>query len=137
VVGAGRTQLIGQFLGESLLISFLSLLIAVSLVWLLLPAFNDLAGKELAIHLLDGKLILILVGIALLTGLISGSYPCFIPFWFPAGSSVERKYEKYGWQFNFSEWPGSGSVCCLHCVAGRHGYCVQAAYLYQKHEPGF
>jgi hypothetical protein len=75
VVGAGRTQLIGQFLGESLLISFLSLLIAVSLVWLLLPAFNDLAGKELAIHLLDGKLLLILVGIALLTGLISGSYP--------------------------------------------------------------
>ena len=75
VVGAGRTQLIGQFLGESLLISFLSLLIAVSLVWLLLPAFNDLAGKELAIHLLDGKLILILVSIALLTGLISGSYP--------------------------------------------------------------
>ncbi|HEV8270224.1 MAG TPA: ABC transporter permease, partial [Chitinophagaceae bacterium] len=75
VVGAGRKQLIGQFLGESLLISFLSLLIAVSLVWLLLPAFNDLAGKELAIHLLDGKLILILVGIALLTGLISGSYP--------------------------------------------------------------
>jgi predicted lysophospholipase L1 biosynthesis ABC-type transport system permease subunit len=75
VVGAGRKQLIGQFLGESLLISFLSLLIAVSLVWLLLPAFNDLAGKELAIHLLEGKLILILVGIALLTGLISGSYP--------------------------------------------------------------
>jgi len=75
VVGAGRKQLIGQFLGESLLISFLSLLIAVSLVWLLLPAFNNLAGKELAIHLLDGKLILILVGIALLTGLISGSYP--------------------------------------------------------------
>jgi len=75
VVGAGRKQLIGQFLGESLLISFLSLLIAVSLVWLLLPAFNDLAGKELAIHLLDGKLILIVVGIALLTGLISGSYP--------------------------------------------------------------
>ena len=43
VVGAGRKQLIGQFLGESLFISFLSLLIAVGIVWLLLPAFNDLA----------------------------------------------------------------------------------------------
>src|SRR5215204_923553 len=75
VIGAGRKQLIGQFLGESLLISFLSLLIAVGLVWLLLPVFSDLAGKKLAIHLLDSKLILSLVGIALLTGLVSGSYP--------------------------------------------------------------
>ena len=75
VVGAGRKQLIGQFLGESRLISFLALLIAVCLVWLLLPAFNDLAGKKLAIHLLDGKLIVSLVVIALVTGLISGSYP--------------------------------------------------------------
>jgi len=75
VVGAGRKQLIGQFLGESLLISFLALLIAVGLVWLLLPAFNELAGKELTIQFLNGKLLASLLGIALLTGLISGSYP--------------------------------------------------------------
>ena len=75
VIGAGRRQLIGQFLGESLLISFLALLIAVGLVSLLLPVFNDLAGKKLAIHFLDSKLVLSLVSIALLTGLISGSYP--------------------------------------------------------------
>ena len=75
VVGAGRKQLIGQFLGESLLISFLALLIAIGLVWLLLPAFNGLAGKKLTVHFLDGKLIGILLGIALATGLISGSYP--------------------------------------------------------------
>ena len=75
VVGAGRKQLIGQFLGESLLISFLSLLIAVGLVWLLLPAFNGLAGQKLAIHFLDGKSLILLVSMALATGLISGSYP--------------------------------------------------------------
>ena len=46
VVGAGRKQLIAQFLGESLIISFLSLLIAIGIVWLLLPAFNHLARKE-------------------------------------------------------------------------------------------
>ena len=57
VVGAGRGQLIAQFLGESLIISFLSLLIAIGIVWLLLPAFNLLAEKKLAIHLLDGKLL--------------------------------------------------------------------------------
>jgi len=75
VVGAGRKQLIGQFLGESLLISFLALLIAIGLVWLLLPAFNGLAGKTLAVHFLDGKFLAILTGIALATGLVSGSYP--------------------------------------------------------------
>ena len=75
VVGAGRKQLIGQFLGESLLISFIALLFAVGIVLLLLPAFNDLAGKKLAIHLPDGKMLTILISIALVTGLISGSYP--------------------------------------------------------------
>jgi putative ABC transport system permease protein len=75
VVGAARGQLIMQFLGESLIISFVSLFIAVGLVWLALPAFNHLAEKELTFRLLNGKLLLILISIALLTGLISGSYP--------------------------------------------------------------
>jgi putative ABC transport system permease protein len=75
VVGAGRNQLIGQFLGESLLISFLALLIAAGIVWLLMPAFNDLAGKKLSIHFLNGKILTILISIALATGLLSGSYP--------------------------------------------------------------
>ncbi|MEZ2442369.1 ABC transporter permease [Chitinophaga sp. RCC_12] len=74
-VGAGRGQLIGQFLGESLFISFMAMLMAVGIVCLLLPAFNNLAGKELSIQLLDGKLIALLLGIALFTGLVSGSYP--------------------------------------------------------------
>lgn len=75
VIGAGRSQLIGQFLGESMLISFLALIIAVGLVWLLLPAFNHLAGKTLSINILDGKVVTGLIAIALLTGLFSGSYP--------------------------------------------------------------
>lgn len=75
VVGAGRRQLIGQFLGESLLISFIALLVAIGMVFLLLPVFNNLAGKKLAIHLLEGKRLIILISIALVTGLISGSYP--------------------------------------------------------------
>jgi len=85
VVGAGRKQLIGQFLGESMLISLLSLIIAVGIVWLLLPAFNDLAGKKLSIHLLDKKIVTILFTMALATGLISGSYPAlFLSGFHPA-----------------------------------------------------
>ena len=75
VVGAVRGQLIGQFLGESLIISFFSLLFAVALVLVSLPLFNTLAGKTLSIDLLNGKVLLWLIGIALATGLIAGSYP--------------------------------------------------------------
>ncbi|SEL52425.1 ABC transporter permease [Parapedobacter koreensis] len=75
VVGAARVQIMGQFLGESLLISFLSLLIAIGLVYAALPAFNYLAGKTLAISLFDGKLLLMMIGIIVLTGLLAGSYP--------------------------------------------------------------
>jgi putative ABC transport system permease protein len=75
VVGALRGQLIAQFLGESILISFFALLLAMAMVWLFLPEFNRLSQKNLAIHFLDGKLLLSLLGIALATGLISGSYP--------------------------------------------------------------
>jgi putative ABC transport system permease protein len=50
VVGAGRMQLIGQLLGESLFISFIALLIAVGIVYLLLPVFSNLAGKGLSIQ---------------------------------------------------------------------------------------
>ncbi len=75
VAGAVRGQLVGQFLGESLVISFFALLFAVAIVLLCLPLFNTLAGKQLALNLLDGKILSMLTGIALATGLISGSYP--------------------------------------------------------------
>jgi len=75
VAGAVRGQLILQFLSESVFISFLSLLLALGIVCLFLPVFNELTDRKLAIDVSDAKLWLSLFGIALLTGLISGSYP--------------------------------------------------------------
>lgn len=75
VAGAVRGQLILQFLSESVFISFLSLLLAIAIVSLFLPVFNELANKKLSFDVLDAKLWLSLFGIAMLTGLISGSYP--------------------------------------------------------------
>jgi putative ABC transport system permease protein len=75
VVGAGRHQIIGQFLGESMLISVISFLLALGLVWLLMPAFNHLAEKNVSLKMLNGKWMIGLLSIAILTGLFSGIYP--------------------------------------------------------------
>jgi ABC-type antimicrobial peptide transport system permease subunit len=76
VVGALRSQLIRQFYGESLLFAFIALGLAVAAVSVVLPAFGNLAGKEMSWNVTGaGVLVLGLAAIALLTGLISGSYP--------------------------------------------------------------
>jgi putative ABC transport system permease protein len=75
-IGAFRTDIIKQFFGESILLSFTALLLAVILLKLLLPLFNNLAGKELSLsHSGYLEILLGLMGITLFTGLLSGSYP--------------------------------------------------------------
>lgn len=75
VVGAYRGSLMGQFIGESMLITVLSLLLSVVLVFLLLPVFNTLTEKHLALNFANPTFVLVLVGLTLLTGLLAGSYP--------------------------------------------------------------
>ena len=78
VMGAQRGGIIGQFLGESMVLTSLALLVAVVLVVLFLPAFNQLSGKVLEFSdLLQPKIIAAFLGLALLTGLLAGSYPAF------------------------------------------------------------
>ncbi len=74
-VGASRWQLIGQFLGEAIFLALLALGLGVVLVRLLLPLFDQLPGKSCTIGVLGGSRILVLLGIAILAGLVSGSYP--------------------------------------------------------------
>jgi ABC-type antimicrobial peptide transport system permease subunit len=76
VVGALRSQLIRQFYTESILFALIALGLAVAVVSIVLPAFGNLAGKEMSWTATGGVvLVLGLAGIALLTGLVSGSYP--------------------------------------------------------------
>lgn len=75
VVGAHKNSLITQFMGESIFLSLSSLVIAILLVELLLPTFNSLTHKEVAIDYANPLYLLSFIGIALLTGLISGIYP--------------------------------------------------------------
>jgi ABC-type antimicrobial peptide transport system permease subunit len=75
VVGAGKRQLIGQFIGESLFVSFIAICFSLLIVMLLLPSFNTLTEKHLSIDFADPSFLLILLGLTVVTGVISGSYP--------------------------------------------------------------
>ncbi|ADB38184.1 protein of unknown function DUF214 [Spirosoma linguale DSM 74] len=75
VVGASRSSLIRQFLVESVLTSLLAIGLALLLVTLVLPAFNTTFGKRLSLDLTNPALWLGLVGLVLITGFLSGSYP--------------------------------------------------------------
>ena len=75
VVGAKRSSLIGQFMSESVLTSLLAVLLALLFVGLVLPTFNTLFAKELTLDLTNPTIWLVILGLVLVTGFISGSYP--------------------------------------------------------------
>ncbi len=76
VLGAYRFQLIKQFLGESVLLSFIALLLAIIMVEAVLPTFNNLSGRELVINYFENGVLLIgLFVIAITVGIIAGMYP--------------------------------------------------------------
>ncbi|HVY74317.1 MAG TPA: ABC transporter permease [Puia sp.] len=78
VTGSTRSQLVLQFLSESVLTALVALLLSFLLVALLLPAFNSISGKAFTVGtLLQPFNIFLVLGIALFTGLVGGSYPAF------------------------------------------------------------
>ena len=75
VVGSTRGYLIGQFFGESLLFSFLAMILSIGMLALFLPAFNHFTEKHISFPLSEVSFWAGLAGILLLTGLVAGSYP--------------------------------------------------------------
>ena len=97
VLGAFRMQLIKQFLGESILLSFLSLVFAGGIAVLLLPLFNSLTSKELALeHFLGSGLFLAFLGIVLLIGICAGLYPAFFLSAFQPVRTLKGKFGTAG-----------------------------------------
>jgi len=77
-LGSMRKSLIAQFLTESVLLSFIALIVAMLLAWILLPYFNQVANKEIGIGLLSRSWLLpSLIVLMLIVGLLAGSYPAF------------------------------------------------------------
>ena len=78
VLGSLRVNLITQFMIESVLISFISMLLALGLAWTLLPVFNDLAAKQMSIGLFSRPwLAPAILALVLVVGTLAGSYPAF------------------------------------------------------------
>ncbi|MBP9926312.1 MAG: ABC transporter permease [Cyclobacteriaceae bacterium] len=78
VVGGRRSQLIFQFLSESVVISFISLILAMLILILILPEFNKISGKEIILNPLhNGYVGIVLVAITFFVGVLAGTYPAF------------------------------------------------------------
>ena len=76
-IGAGRGALISQFLGESFALVTIATVLALLLVWVLLPSFEKMVGISLSVPLFTWYNMLALLLLALFTGFVAGSYPAF------------------------------------------------------------
>ncbi len=100
VIGAFRSSLIRQFLGEALMLTFFSVILAVVLAVGLIPAFNNLTGKELSLPFAQPAFWAALAGQLLITGLVAGSYPAlFMSSLNPV--RVLKGSLKFSWQATF------------------------------------
>jgi len=101
-VGATRGQLMVQFLGESVLIALIALVLALALAEVLLPAYGSFLQVPLALHYLaDWPLMLAFAGIAILAGLLGGFYPALVISGFRPAAVLRA---------NQSGNPGSGAL---------------------------
>ena len=79
VVGANRRQLVVQVLGEALVTALIALVFALALTEILLPLFNRVLGTPIEIHYLrDWPVLLLIIGVAVAAGLLSGAYPALV-----------------------------------------------------------
>jgi putative ABC transport system permease protein len=74
-VGSMRSQLINQFFSESIVVAVLAFMVAIALVYLALPQFNQVADKRLTLLWNNPQFWLIGIGFSLITGIVAGSYP--------------------------------------------------------------
>ena len=93
VAGAQRWELIQQSIGETMLQAVCASVIAAMIVWLILPTFNDLSGKQLSLVILDDPIYLIAwIGLTILVGMLAGIYPAvYVSAIKPTGMLIENQ----------------------------------------------
>jgi len=76
-LGSGRKNLIARFISEAMILTLISSVIALMVVWIVLPQFNEIVGKQLSLFQIGTREILVMTVVTILTGFLSGSYPAF------------------------------------------------------------
>jgi putative ABC transport system permease protein len=90
-VGAKRSSLVIQYMNESLLLSLISMLVALLAVDLVLPSFNTITGKDLSLDF-NGTFVLACVCVVIFTGLLAGSYPALHLSGFKPAAVLKGKF---------------------------------------------
>ena len=97
VIGAKKSDVIKQFFSESIILSFLALIISLFFVYLLLPVLNEITETQLSLSLFNNlPMILVLILIALITGIISGIYPSLYLSSFQPAQIMKNAFSKSG-----------------------------------------
>jgi putative ABC transport system permease protein len=97
VVGGSQAQLMGQFMGESMLLALAAFLLALVEVQFALPVFNHLANKSLALsYLLDARLVATFIGLYLVTGFLAGFYPALVLSGFDPAQTLYNRFMPAG-----------------------------------------
>ncbi len=95
-IGASLPQLFTQFLAESFLLTFLAVVIAIVAAYTTLPYLNKLLGKEIPFNVLDGTLLMYIVGEAIVVSLLAGFYPSWVLSRFKPVDTLKGDYAKTG-----------------------------------------
>jgi len=133
VTGARRIEIIKQFFGESILLSFIGLILAIFLVDLLLPVFNDLCGKQLHMDIFtNGGILVWLIGIALCTGILSGRLSGPISIVLPADKRLERWCGPRNKEIMVAKGSGGHPVHSLHTPDYSYDCGIPSDELYEK-----
>jgi putative ABC transport system permease protein len=95
VVGAHRRQLIKQFLGESMILTFIAIILSILLVSLTMPIFQNISGKDMPMDIFTNPALLIgLLGLFFMVSLIGGSYPAFFLSAFRPVEVLQGKFKR-------------------------------------------
>lgn len=114
VLGSPRQQLIRQFFAESFVYVFVSIVAAAIIAKLVLPAFNNLAGKEMRLDFLGDPLVLgVLAGLTVLVTLLAGSFPAFFLSSFSPATVLKGDVTKQGG----TNWLRKGLVVMQFCIS--------------------
>ena len=133
VSGSSKGMLILQFLTDSTLISFIALILAVAIVFISLPFFNDVFDTQVQFNLLEHfYYIPLLILFALFVGFIAGAYPAFYLSSFNPNTVLRGKTSRRGKKRETTSHPGVGSVSNFHYSYCRNSYYVSTINLYDK-----